>query len=601
MKAQEVAALVKAARDLFNQKDSVGAERLLAPLMQKLRADAPALHLMGLIKKARGASAEAERFFRAAIAHDFNEGNYYNDLAVMLLARGELDEAIRLFRAALALMPGAAMVRVNLARALMGAERFAEAELEARALIGELPGPEGWSLLAQILRMQERHEESLTAAAAALERAPNLRGLQHNYAAALERAGRASEALERYEAMAQKGVDSGEFALHYARALYGAGRAREGEGVLETALGAWPDSTALHTAFARMRLLRGEGEDCAVLMEAEIADEPENLAMRLACADALHRGRFHARALSVLEAGLAVTPDAPALYTAYGFVLDELNRSEEGLAALRRASDLSGATRTARRNMLSTLMRAGRPDEALALARALRRDEPHEQYLIAVEATALRMLGDPAYGRLCDYDAMIRIYDLEAPAGHFTREGFNAALAETLRQQHRVNAHPLDQHLRDGTQTARTLLTADDPNLKGLLSAADAAVRDYIARIPADDAHPFMQRRGARYRFSGLWSTRLIHGGAMPAHVHDHGWISSAYYVAVSPAERPQSPHAGWLTFGEPMRPIKGVTAERMIAPKAGALVLFPSYFWHGVAPFEGAERLSAAFDIIPA
>jgi hypothetical protein len=28
--------------------------------------------------------------------------------------------------------------------------------------------------------------------------------------------------------------------------------------------------------------------------------------------------------------------------------------------------------------------------------------------------------------------------------------------------------------------------------------------------------------------------------------------------------------------------------------------VLFPSYMWHGTVPFEGAERLSMAFDLVP-
>jgi hypothetical protein len=71
--------------------------------------------------------------------------------------------------------------------------------------------------------------------------------------------------------------------------------------------------------------------------------------------------------------------------------------------------------------------------------------------------------------------------------------------------------------------------------------------------------------------------------------------------VTLLPNEKLRDPHAGWLKFGEPNRPVAGVSPERMVEPKAGTLVLFPSHMWHGTVPSEGAERLSAAFDIIPA
>jgi hypothetical protein len=38
------------------------------------------------------------------------------------------------------------------------------------------------------------------------------------------------------------------------------------------------------------------------------------------------------------------------------------------------------------------------------------------------------------------------------------------------------------------------------------------------------------------------------------------------------------------------------------VKPEAGKLVLFPSYMWHGVEPFESdAPRLTVAFDALPA
>ena len=94
---------------------------------------------------------------------------------------------------------------------------------------------------------------------------------------------------------------------------------------------------------------------------------------------------------------------------------------------------------------------------------------------------------------------------------------------------------------------------------------------------------------------------RLTDGGFQANHVHDRAWISSAYFVALTPKEKLRDPHAGWLKLGEPNRPPPGCTPEAFVEPKVGTLILFPSYMWHGVIPFEGGERLSLSFDVIPA
>jgi tetratricopeptide (TPR) repeat protein len=301
----------------------------------------------------------------------------------------------------------------------------------------------------------------------------------------------------------------------------------------------------------------------------------------------------------VLEEALARAPDSPALLTAYGIVLEELNRADEGLLSLRRALALTRDKRLGQRNLLSTLLRTGQADEALRLARGLRQDDPDEQYLVACEATALRLLGSPIYREIFDYERFVRSYEIPAPRGFFTAENFNASLADVLRAQHRNNAHPLDQTLDHGSQTARNLMSLEEPNLKAFVAAVDIAVRDYVGRLRSDD--PVGRRRSDRYRFAALWSTRFTDGGHQPNHVHDRGWISASYFVALSPNEKARDPHNGWLKLGEPNRPPENCGPEAFVEPKVGALILFPSYMWQGVVPFEGDERLSLAFDVTPA
>ena len=83
--------------------------------------------------------------------------------------------------------------------------------------------------------------------------------------------------------------------------------------------------------------------------------------------------------------------------------------------------------------------------------------------------------------------------------------------------------------------------------------------------------------------------------------MHPRGWLSSAFYVDVPPALA--EGRQGWLKFGEPGPPTgPRLGPEHWVQPQPGLLALFPSYMWHGTAPFGGeAPRLTIAFDIVPA
>lgn len=595
--ALEADAFVNAARELLNQNDAVGAERILAPVIHQFRADAPVQHLMGQIKKSQGQLGEAERYFRAAIAHDLRSGQYYNELGLLLQARGENRDALKVFRAASALSPDFLIVRVNIVRCLMAVNDLADAEREAREYIAIAPGPESLTLLGAVQRAQERHQEALITAEAALKYGPSLRGLRYNHAAALEKVGRNTEALGVFEKLARQELDTPDLALNFARSLFAEGRKKDAEEVAAKAVELWPHVIALQGTLSRIRQLNGAGESSVAAIEAAIKMSPNDLSLRLACADALHRGGCTTKAFDVLDEALRLAPDTPALLTALGVVLDELDRPLDGLKVLRRCAEIA-PSRTAQRNLLSTLLRARQPDEVLQVVNELRAEQPHEQYLVACATTAMRMLEHPEYRLWCDYERMVRTYDIPPPQGFFTTEAFNAGLAALLRGQHKTNAHPLDQYIPNGSQTSRSLLSLDEPAIKHFLAAMDAAVRDYAGRLRESD--PVGARRTKHSRYNGLWSVRLGDAGYQPNHVHDHGWISSAYFVSVMPGERLKDPHSGWLKFGEPNRPIAGCGPEKFVEPEPGALVLFPSYMWHGTVPFEGAERLSMAFDIVP-
>ena len=243
----------------------------------------------------------------------------------------------------------------------------------------------------------------------------------------------------------------------------------------------------------------------------------------------------------------------------------------------------------------------GDADSALGRLKPLRTTQPNAQHWLAHEFVALRMLGRSS--ELLDVDHYVRAYDLAPPNGFDTIEAFNASFVETLGQLHCFSARPLNQSLRgQGTQTTRSLTSYDHPVIRAYIEALDKPIQQYLTEIGQDPSHPTSARNQGAYRFAGMWSVRLRGRGFHESHVHPAGWISSAYYVAVPPGTDQSPDQAGWIGFGAPPYRVPSEGAElKWIAPKAGRVVLFPSFMWHGTKPIkDDAERITAPFDLIP-
>jgi hypothetical protein len=253
-----------------------------------------------------------------------------------------------------------------------------------------------------------------------------------------------------------------------------------------------------------------------------------------------------------------------------------------------------------RGNLVCALLRLGRGDEALRELAPLRRAQPFNGDWLAYEGMAFRQLGDPRYQENFDYELMVQPFDLEAPSGYANMSAFNAALRESLDRLHVLETHPLDQSLRGGSQTTRSLLAVDDPVIKQYLGALEEPIRAYIATMQKPN-HPWSGRKTNAFKFAGCWSVKLKPNGFHVNHLHPEGWISSAYYVSLPEVTKAGDSQEGWIKFGEPRWPTPMCTVEKVVQPKEGRLVLFPSYMWHGTIPFSQGERITAPFDVVPA
>jgi hypothetical protein len=237
------------------------------------------------------------------------------------------------------------------------------------------------------------------------------------------------------------------------------------------------------------------------------------------------------------------------------------------------------------------LLRKGEPARVSAL---------HGQMSAAVAreawpylSAAWRMLDD-ARARWLDGEELIKVVDFGADWPVLE------PLTETLRDFHHASSQPLDQSVQGGTQTDGLLLRKLEPTIKALRKRFEREIEAYIAALrPRDAAHPLLGSVPRDPRVVGAWSVRLAGGGFHTDHVHTHGWLSSAFYVALPSPVPDDAADAGFLTLGQPQSEIgTGLGPLRSIEPKPGRLVLFPSTLWHGTRPFAAGERLTVAFDV---
>jgi hypothetical protein len=202
---------------------------------------------------------------------------------------------------------------------------------------------------------------------------------------------------------------------------------------------------------------------------------------------------------------------------------------------------------------------------------------------------------------LYDYDRLVRVYDLAPPRGFGSIAEFNAALETSLMARHRLARQPFDQSMRSGTQTTGNLVAAPDTAIQAALAAFLEPIADYRARLGDADSHPLSVRNHGETRYQGCWSVRLKAEGFHVNHIHPEGWLSSAYYVSVPGEAEDPGRQDGWIKFGEPRMPVPGAGPDLTVQPRAGRLVLFPSYMWHGTMAIHGREpRLTMAFDVVP-
>lgn len=525
----------------------------------------------GFLQRA-GRIEEAIARFQQALAANAARSDIWINLALAQTAGGEAEAAVTSANRALALAPNSVRALRTLAGALRDSADLDGAERTLRKASGLEPqNGEVWTALGVIRRMIGDPKDALACYAKARACGYAALELDEAEASAHLDAGDVAEALKRTRALTAKAPD------------YVAGQ-------LLLAHMLWENRS-------------DDGDDPLASLAQAVAQQPEHDALRNALVGGLLDAQRGQEALPHVRI-LRGRKDTGQLVMAHALALEQMGELASAVAVVDAALPTVGAPRGLGGAFARLLLRVRQPDRAAKFALMEVERSPEDQGAWAMLSTAWRMLDDPREFWLCDYERLIIPVDVEPPAGHADASSFTNALAQTLEALHVAVHEPINQSLRGGTQTPGNLFGRPDPAIIAARDALHASVRKAIAALPRDEKHPFLSKNTGDIRFNGAWSVRLRQSGSHVNHFHNRGWMSSAFYVQLPPSVASgDARHPGWIQFGEPPAHLDtGLGPRRVVQPKVGRLVVFPSYMWHGTVPFaDETPRITIAFDALPA
>ena len=213
---------------------------------------------------------------------------------------------------------------------------------------------------------------------------------------------------------------------------------------------------------AQLRQLRGDEDPLRDLrLAARSGAAPP--AVRLALGDALRRSGDFAAAEEELHRLVTECGRLPQLLGSLAAVLQESGRLIEAFGYSREGHAPAPGNAAVAENFVATAIATGNTAEALPVVEQFRTALPRDQRWITYRIDIARLRGEHDFDDWFDPRIVTRNFELPAPPGYRNVREFHEALEAVLVARHRQKNHPLEQSLRQGTQTSRNLLVRPEP------------------------------------------------------------------------------------------------------------------------------------------
>ncbi len=476
------------------------------------------------------------------------------------------------------------------ARVAQGSDPAAAGPLVERLLAMRAGDADALTVAGIAAQRSGRMDQALTAFRAARDAAPDDPARHRNLGVALKNAGAFDEALEAFEAALSLRPGHGATLANLGSCLIAAERHEDALAALATA-GADPDAlNNLGVALSRL----GRHGEAAQAYQRALGMRADHLETALNLVDAMAASGRRDEAEALARRIQRAQPRHVRVANQLGLLREQAGDFSGAAAALQAAFDAVDPNHALGVNLARVLIRANRGREALAVCDALVATQPSVTTPLALALAAHEQLRESdRRDALMALDRFVSVHDIDAPGGFADLDQFNAALVAELRAHPSLTYEPAGLVTRQGRQSGDL---ADDPGtalraLAGIAREQLAHARDRFAQMPPD--HPFLRAVPAGWSLT-LWGTILRPGGAVEPHIHAPNWLSGVYYPDCAD-------EGGEFALGLLPQELGGGGTPMVRQPRAGRMILFPSYLWHATLPFGGArERISFAFDLVP-
>jgi len=602
----DIAKLLSEAVARLNDDEIGAAETALQPVLDSGIDMPQAQMLMGVVRLRQKRLDDAEALFRQVLKKQPDQPSTLFYLGNAQRDKGSIADAITSYRQALRVRPGFTDAELALAAALRQIGQLDEAKIIYQRIAARAPeSAEAASGLGGVLNELGDYAEAerVLAAALNLPATPELIAEIENGLGTAKLSGRNfAEALPHFERAIALVPDHPAAGKNRARVLEYLNQPVRAVDAYRRVLANNP--LDLKTHLLLNELLHRSGDSAGMLRSYDEAGRarPSSPVPPTAKGDQLLLLERPVEAAESYRRALRLKPDHMPAHIGLGRALSALGESDIALKEFETAQKIFPDDPDFDTAFAYALLRAGDASKALKHAERAIAMAPIHQAALAVLGLCYRARKDGREEVLNNYEQLVQIFDLEPPAGYDSIAAFHGELRAHLDVLHGQSREFFSQTLRGGTRTVEDIFELHHPLRDRLKQRIAEAMGRYTGAMAESTDHPFLSRRqDGAFRFSGSWSSRMCGGGFHVNHIHN-GWISSVYYVDVPEIVADVKAHQGWLKFGEPSADLGfGDAARRLVQPKPGRLVLFPSYLWHGTVPFNSHEtRMTIAFDAMP-
>jgi len=308
------------------------------------------------------------------------------------------------------------------------------------------------------------------------------------------------------------------------------------------------------------------------------------------------------RAIESLQQAIQLQPDYADAHYNLANALRQMGNIEEALTHYALALELDPMHSAAATNLASQHLEIGNPIDALAACNMALQADPGNRDALSFSAIAATESGNPRKSAdILSPDLLIRPKQFSSRASYGSIDDFNSALVAHVLNHPTLAREPHNKATRNGQQTDNLALGERGP-VAELQNMIGEALDEYLEAINKDTSHTYPPLIPNLTKID-IWGTVLGAQGHQTSHMHRAAWVSGVYYAKLPDVmHHGGSGNAGWIEFCRP--PDQFVCKEthevKMIEPKEGLLILFPSYIYHRTIPFESTDnRISIAFDLL--